>query len=236
MRKTAMALALPVWAIAAAALAQEAPAADAGRLTVTGEGRAAVAPDMATVMLGVTSEAETAKAAMDETSAGVAALLQTLAEAGVEPRDIQTTGLSLTPVWDGRTYDSGPPEITGFAASNAVTVRVRELDALGGLLDAALESGANTFNGLSFGLAEPRPAEDEARADAVADARRKAERIAAAAGVTLGEVVSIYEDMGGPPPQPMFRMEAAMASDAVPVAPGELDLTARVTVVWEIGG
>ncbi len=240
MRRTVLTLALPFWAAAAAATAQEAAQEAAGAparyITVTGEGVVAVAPDMATVTLGVSAEAETAKAAMDETSAGVAALLATLAGAGIEPRDIQTSGLSLNPVWDGRSYESGPPRITGFSAANTLTVRVRALDGIGGVLDGVLEGGANTFNGLSFGLQEPQPVEDEARAAAVADARRKAELFAGAAGVSLGSILSISETQEFDPPQPMFRMEAAMASDSVPVAAGEMGVAARVTIVWEIGG
>jgi uncharacterized protein YggE len=231
MRNFVFAALLPVLALPSAL-----SAAETARITVTGEGRVAATPDMATLSLGVTSRGETAKAAMDETSAGVAALLEALRAAGIEPRDVQTTGLSLNPVWNSSSYDSAPPKIEGFAASNTVTVRVRALDGLGGLLDTVLETGANTFNGLEFGLAEPEPKRDEARAAAVADARRKAELLAAAAGVTLGPIVTIAEDQGMDAPQPMFRMEAAMASDAVPVAAGELTVTARVTIVWEIGG
>jgi hypothetical protein len=215
--------------IAGAALAEE-----GARITITGEGRVAAVPDMATVTLGVSAEAPTARAAMDETSAGVAALMATLAEAGIEPRDVQTSGLFLNPVWTQPTSGAEPPRITGFSAANTVTVRVRAIEGLGGVLDGVLDAGANTFQGLSFGLQDPEPRLDEARQAAVADARRKAELIATAAGVTLGEVVSIAEDQGMASPAPMFRMEAAMA-DAVPVAAGETLVTARVTIVWEIG-
>lgn len=214
--------------------AAPAAAQEAGRITVTGEGRVAAAPDMATVMLGVTAEAANAKEAMDRVSVSVDALLASLAAAGIEGRDIQTTGLSLNPIWDGSASSSGTPRIEGFVASNGVTVRVRALDGLGEVLDGALEAGGNTFNGLSFGLQDPQPRLDEARAAAVADARRKADLLAGAAGVSLGRVVSIAEGGGMAPPQPMFRMEAAMASDAVPVAEGEVDVTAQVTIVWEI--
>lgn len=215
--------------LAGGAWAQETP-----QVTITGEGRVEAAPDMATFTVGVTSQADTAKAAMDRTSAGVEALLATLAQAGVEPRDIQTTGLSLNPNWNHRSDGSGPPRIEGFTAANNVTVRVRALDSLGGVLDEVLESGANTFNGLSFGLQDPAPVEDEARRAAVEDARRKAGLYASAAGVTLGRVISITEAQAQGGPQPMYRMEAAMASDSMPVAAGELSVTAEVTITWEI--
>jgi uncharacterized protein YggE len=103
------------------------------------------------------------------------------------------------------------------------------------LLDGALASGVNTLHGVSFGLQDPEPRLDEARAAAVADAWRKAELFAGAAGVSLGPILSIAEDQGMMGPTPMFRVEAAMA-DAVPVAAGETEVTARVTIVWELGG
>jgi uncharacterized protein YggE len=214
---------------AAVAVAQ-----DGGRITVFGEGSTETAPDMATITLGVTAQTDSAKAAMAETNAAVAALLEQLSGAAIAARDIQTSGLSVAPVWDSRSYSAGAPRITGFVAANSVTVRVRALDTLGEVLDGVLGVGANTLGGLTFGLQEPQPALDAARAASVADARRKAEIYAAAAGVTLGPIISISEaeDAGGP--QPMFRMDAAMASDGVPVTAGELTLTARVTVVWAI--
>lgn len=208
---------------------------EVARITVTGEGRVAAVPDMATVSLGVSAQAETAKAAMDRTSDGVAALLVQLAAAGVEDRDIQTSGLSLGPVWQHSRTGDEPPRITGFSAANTVTVRVRALDELGRLLDGALAGGVNTLHGVSFGLQDPMPRLDEARAEAVADAWRKAELLAGAAGVSLGPILSIAEDQGVSGPMPMFRMEAAMA-DAVPVAAGETEVTARVTIVWQLGG
>ena len=221
--------------VVAVCLAGAAWAEEVARITVTGEGRVAAVPDMATVTLGVSAQAETARAAMDQTSAGVAALLAQLADSGIEERDIQTSGLSLGPVWDHSRSGGEPPTITGFSAANTVTVRVRALDGLGRLLDGALAGGVNTLHGVSFGLQEPEPRLDEARAEAVADAWRKAELLAGAAEVSLGPILSIAEDTGMAGPAPMFRMEAAMA-EAVPVAAGETTVTARVTIVWEIGG
>lgn len=216
--------------LAGAASAQEGP-----RITVTGEGRIEAAPDMATISLGVAAEARSARAAMDQASAAAAALLARLESAGIAARDVQTSGLTLNPVW---TYGNsgGENRITGYAASNTVTVRVRALENLGRVLDDVVEAGGNSFSGLQFGLADPGPTEDAARAAAVAEALRKAELYAAAAGLTLGPVLSISEAADFAPPQPMFRMEAAMASDAVPVAPGELTVSARVEMVFAIGG
>jgi len=115
-----------------------------------------------------------------------------------------------------------------------VTVRVRALDSLGGVLDAAVGQGANNLYGLSFGLQEPEPKLDEARRDAIADARRKAELYALAAGVTLGEVVSISEQTGYDRPMPEMRAASFAKDSGVPVAEGELSLTASVTVVYDL--
>lgn len=219
----------------AATMATAAAAEDRATLTMTGEGRSAAAPDMATITLGVVAEADTARAAMDEASASVRALLEALTAAGIEGRDVQTSALTLNPLWNTYSETPSKPEITGFTASNTVTVRVRALDGLGAVLDRVLDTGANSFNGLQFGLQDPQPAEDAARTAAVADARRKAELVAGAAGVRLGPIVSITEAGGMMPPQPMMRMDAAMA-ESVPVAAGELEIVKQVTIVWQIGG
>jgi uncharacterized protein len=205
------------------------------QIVVTGEGRVEARPDMATVSLGVTTEAETAVDAMQQNSTRMAEVLAQLREAGIEERDLQTSGLSLGPRWD---YGSGTrePRLVGFTATNTLSVRVRDLEALGGILDRSVRDGANTFNGLTFGLIEPQPVMDEARRRAVADARRKAELYAEAAGVTLGPILMLTESGGMAPPQPIMRMAAAEMSDAaVPVAQGEVNLTASVSITWRLG-
>ncbi|MCU9849054.1 SIMPL domain-containing protein [Defluviimonas sp. WL0024] len=219
---TVLALALP------AAADEVTPAT----ISVTGEGRVEAAPDMATVSLGVTSEAATAAEAMAANSEAVAAVIGKLRGAGTEDRDLQTTGLSLGPRYD---YDGsgGAPKLAGYVASNMVTVRVRALDTLGGVLDAVVSEGANTLNGLSFGLQDDQAALDEARRLAVADAARKAALYAEAAGVKLGRVVRIGEQGGQMPPMPMGAEAFAKSAD-VPVAPGELNLSSSVLVVYEI--
>ena len=217
----AMALALPL-----PATAQDAPAL----ITVTGTGTVEAAPDIATLTIGVTTEDATAAEALGANSAAVEAVIARLTEAGVAPGDLQTSNLSVTPNWSG--YDSGTPAISGYIAANLLTVRVRRLDGLGAVLDAAVSDGANTLNGLTFGLAEPGPALDKARQDAVADARARAELLATAAGVTLGRLVAIREGGGTADPMPMFRAEASAMP--VPVEAGTLGLTASVTLDYEI--
>ena len=207
-------------------------AAEAGRLTVTGEGHVEAVPDMATLSLGVSHEAKSAEEAMARVSADLAAVLERLRAAGVAERDLQTQGLDLAPVWSS--YGSGSDRrITGFRATNMLSVRLRGLDTLGETLDLVIGDGANTFRGLSLGLQEPLPFRDAARRAAVADARRKAALYSEAAGLTLGPVLSISEG-AAEPPRPV-RMDAAVASDdGLPVAPGEVCVSALVTMVFEI--
>ncbi len=209
-----------------------APAWAEGRLTVIGEGSIETQPDMATISLGVTTEAETAAEALSANNEMTASVLETVSAAQVEPRDIQTSGLSLSPNWS-QDRDGEASRIVGFVASNQITVRVRDLEALGGILDDVVSGGANTFNGLTFGLQEPGPARDEARKEAVADAQRKAQLYAEAAGVTLGPIVELSE-VTGDQPQPMYRSNGAMMESAVPIAQGEISIEASVTVVFEI--
>lgn len=202
-------------------------------ITTQGWGAVETAPDMATIRVGVTHEDPEATAAMAATSAGVSAVLARLSDAGIASRDVQTNNISLQPVWSGRgANNTAPAKITGFAASNTLTVRVRDLEALGGILDLIVSDGANTFNGLSFGLQEPKPAADAARAEAVRDAIDRAQQLADAAGVTLGPIQSISEQGGMARPQ-MMEMAAARQIDA-PVAAGELTVTAQVSIVFSI--
>lgn len=221
---TALMLALPAWA-------ETAPAT----ISVTGEGTVEIAPDMATVNLGVTTEADTAAAALKANSEGIAAALARLKAAGIADRDIQTSGLSVNPRYD-YPNDGSQPKLNGYVASNMVMVRVRDLSVLGATLDGAVADGANTLNGIAFGLQEPDATMDEARRRAVTDATQKAALYAEAAGVKLGRIASITEQMNYGGPQPMMLAEASMAKDAgsVPVASGELTVSSTVSVVYEI--
>lgn len=206
-------------------------AADATLITVTGEHTAQAAPDLATVDMGVTTEGPSAAEALAANSGAVKAIMDRLAAAGVEGRDIQTSNLSLSPNWTS-TPDGAGSVISGYVAMNMLSVRVRDLTKLGTVLDAVVTDGANTLNGITFGLQDPKPVMTAARKDAVADARTRAEELAAAAGVTLGRLVSITEGSAFQAPQPMYRQ--SMAQDAaVPVAGGEVGMTASVTLVFE---
>ncbi len=215
-----------------AALAAPLRAETAAQITVTGEGQVEAAPDMATLTLGVTTQGATAAAAMADNSAQLATVLARLKAAGIADTDLQTTGLSLNPNWQ-QDPAGAAPKIDGYIATNMLTVRIRALDKVGAVLEAAIGDGANTFNGISFGLADQTPALNEARRRAVTDAMARAALLAGAAGVRLGPVVSIQEGGGMGGPMPMFRMDAAAASP-VPVAAGAVTTMASVTMVFSI--
>jgi len=211
-------------------LAVPARAETGPQITVTGEGTVDLPPDMATLRLGVSTQARTAGEALSSNSADMAAVLGFLAGEGIAEADIQTSGLSLMPRQDRDAQ--GRATTVGFVASNEVVVRVRDLDRLGGLMDAVVREGANRFGGLQFGLSDMSAALAEARIRAVADARTKAETYAEAAGVTLGPIRTISDQSGGI--RPMEMRMAAAAADAVPIAAGAVSVTAGVTITWAL--
>lgn len=230
MRRNALSLALVALLPAAPpVLAQE-----AATLTVTGQGRVAAVPDMATLQVGVEARGADAAQAMDNVSATMEGLLAVLDEMQVAERDRQSSNLSLDMIY--RNGSVSPDARDGeYRARNTLSVTLRDMERLGNVLQALLDEGANDFSGLSFGLQEPRPVEDEARRLAVADARDKAELYAGAAGVTLGPILSIAEGGTGGGPNPMLGMARMAASaEAMPVAAGETEVRADVTIVWEI--
>lgn len=208
---------------------------DARVIVVTGEGRASAPPDMVELRFGVTAQETRAAQAMDRVSKDVRAVFAQIEAAGVDPRDVQTTALRLDPVWSNRSSNSGqPPEITGFVATNEVLLRLRDMTALGRVLQDILDAGANRFSSIRFTLSDPAPLREQARRAAVADARAKAVLYAEAAGVELEAVLSLVES-GASAPRPEMMASARMAMDSgVPIAGGALDLTARVTVTYGI--
>ncbi|MEH6750322.1 MAG: SIMPL domain-containing protein [Paracoccaceae bacterium] len=214
--------------------AAQAQSAEAPRqISVSGTGRVDLAPDMATVRIGVTHQDEDAAAALQQTSDAVAAMLARLTELGIAARDVQTAGLSLNPVWRDRPEQQGQPMPWGFEASNVVSLRLRDIAALGEVLDALVADGANRLDGVSFGLQDPEASMDEARRLAVADARRKATLFAEAAGVALGQVIDLTET-GMATPRPQMMEMAAMRADSVPVAAGEVGITASVQMTFAL--
>lgn len=203
-------------------------------ITVRGTGRAQRTPDLATLSVSVDTQARTAGEAQSAASTRMRAVLTALREAGIADADIATQQIALNPAYD---YSGSTPRMTGYAASQGLAIRVRRLDDLGRVIDTAVTAGATTVADVSLALTEPDAAMDEARDNAVADARRKAERLAAATGATLGAVIAITEGGRQDEPRPMLRakMEMAAAADT-PIAAGTTELTADVEVTWAILG
>jgi uncharacterized protein len=198
-------------------------------VTVTGEATVGVAPDAAIIRIGVSSQEKTAREAGEANAKQMTSVLAAIKASGIAERDIQTSRLSLQPQYDPN--KGGTARLTGFQANNQVTVRIRDIDTLPSVLDRAIAAGANEMSGIEFVVSEQSKLLDQARDDAIADARRKAELYARAAGAKLGQVVSISEE-GVTPPQP--RPMQAVRAGAVPVAPGEQTLRAIVSVSYEL--
>lgn len=213
--------------LAATVFAGPALAADK-LLTVTGDATVNVAPDTAVIRIGVTTAAKTAREASEGNARQATAVLAAIKEAGIADRDVQTSRLSLQPQYDQS--KAGAARLLGFQVTNQLTVKFHDIDKLPGFLDRAIAAGANEMSGIEFIVSEQSKLLDQARDDAVADARRKAELYAKAAGVKVGQVVTITEEGSSPPPRPMQAMRAA----GVPVAPGEQTLRAAVTVTYAI--
>lgn len=223
------------WMVCAGAAVAQGSAAENG-IIVTGEGRVSLPPDMVTVRLGVAGTGETASAAMGEVTDTAAAILAQLDASGIAAKDRQTSGFYLRPVHNNRAgSQSEPPKFTGYQAGNQITVRIRDLETSGAVLDAVLEIGVNNFNGLSFGLQDDAAALAEARARAVADAQLRAAQLADAAGIALGPVLQMRENShhGGPV---MMEMAQSRSSMGDAIAGGEVDVVAQVTIVFGIAG
>jgi uncharacterized protein YggE len=218
-------------ALTTAALLPLPALAATGTLTVTGNATINVVPDLATITLGVTTTGDTAASAMAANNEAVSGVIAKLIAAHVADRDMQTSSLSINPNWVANGDNTGQV-IKGYIASNMLTVRIKALETTGAVLDAAITDGANTLNGLTFGLQDQRPTEDEARKAAVVDAVARAKVLADAAGAKLGDIQSINEGGAAQPgPMPMFKtMDAA----SVPVAAGEIGISASVTIVWAL--
>jgi uncharacterized protein YggE len=226
-------------------------------LTVSAEGRSLRQPDLAVFSSGVTTQGKTAGEALGENSRAMSRVIAALKAAGIAERDIQTSNLSISPIYsdpnreammaarvNGTPYVPLPPEqqvakIVGYTASNQVSVRQRRLGDYGKVIDTLVSAGANQVNGPSFQMDDPDPALDEARVAAMKKARQRAELYARAAGLRVGRVVSISESGGYYSPPPMVFARAASAEMApppppAPIQPGELQMTANVTVLYEL--
>lgn len=236
--------------VLAAALPSMAQAQDAGAikaiapastlLSLNAEGRSTRLPDLAVFSAGVTSQGDTAAAALTANSADMNRVFKALKAVGIPDRDIQTSNLSLTPMYsqpvvrpDGRVEQEA--RIIGYQVNNQVTVRQRKLADFGRVLDTLVSAGANQINGPSFELDNSDAALDEARTAATTQARRRAELYARAAGLRIKRIISISESGGYRPPMPIAYAKVAMAEAApAPVAPGEVGLSVNVAVQFEL--
>ncbi len=212
-------------------------------LSLSAEGTSTRKPDLAVFSAGVKSQAKTAGAALTANAADMNKVVAALKAAGIAERDIQTSNLSLNPIYqpqrslpDG-TIDPPEPRIIGYQVNNTVTVKQRNIAQYGKVIDTLVGAGANQVSGPGFQMDKPDAAQDEARTDAVRKARARAQLYASAAGLKVVRILSISEGGGySPPPQPMYRVavaEAAMSAPS-PVAAGELSLNSNVTVLFEL--
>lgn len=207
---------------------------DGTLLSVNADGKSEARPDMAIINLGVTTEGQTAAAALAENARRMTALTQALRRAGVAERDIQTSNVSVYPQ---QVYGEGQaPRITGYQANNSVTAKVRNINTTGRVIDAAVGAGGNTVNGVSFTHADPDAQLDIARRDAIAEARRRAELYANALGMRVHRIVAVSEGGGYAPPIPMAmeRMAAADGAGPTPISPGEIETRVNVNVTFEL--
>ena len=210
------------------------------RILVTGEGSVNLAPDMAVLSLTVARQAKTARAALDANSSAMKEVQAAMTTAGIELRDLQTSNFSIQPnYFYPPQQPSGkrePPQIVGYTVRNSLVVRVRDISAVGVILDKSVSLGVNEGGNITFTNDDPSEAITSARVKAMQHAIDKAKTLAAAAGVKTGQILEISEQSYNPRPMPMARAEMArgMSADAVPVAAGENTYKVTVNVSFAI--
>ena len=203
-------------------------------ITVTGDAEVASKPDQARLSAGVVTQADTAAAALNANSAAMNRVFAALRMAGIPENRMQTSNFSVQPQYAPfRPENPEPQRIIGYQVSNNVTVTVDDLTKVGPTLDALVRSGANQLGGIQFTIADPKPLAERARTLAVGDGAAKARTLAMAAGVTLGPLISIQEQMNIRP-IPVFAMARAVATEATPIAEGEERVGVNVTMVYAI--
>jgi len=212
--------------------AQEPPPVPPARIIVSGEGSVTAAPDYAYVTIGATTNGATAGAATEANSRIMASVATALRGAGIAPQDMQTAHFSVQPIYSSVTSNSAP-KLSGFAVTNQFGVTVRQVERVGDVLDRAIGAGANDVGTIQFDHADLSKTLDAARTAALADAHRKAEIYARAAGLTLGSVSWVIEEQANAP-QPRVLGARMAASAGVPIAAGEDTLEVRVTVGFDV--
>jgi uncharacterized protein YggE len=230
---TAAFAALAFLAAAAPALADE-PAPPS--LQASGEGIAYAIPDIAIVTLGVTTRGKTASEALTANSTDLTAAIAVIKDAGIDEKDVGTSGFSIYPVYamnaDGTQVQ--PPKIAGYEVSNEVRVTIRDIEKSGAILDKVVTAGANRVSGINFDSADRKTPADEALKNAITEAKRKGELMAAAAGVKLVRILSISTSDQGMPMPMTARMDFKAAAVPVPVMPGQQQVVVNASITWEI--
>jgi hypothetical protein len=206
---------------------------DKRTLSLTGSGAVKTTPDKVDISTGVTSEAKTAREALDQNTDAMAKVVRALKEDGIEPKDIQTTNFSVNPVYEQKA-EGRPPVVIGYRVTNQVRISLHDIKKLGAILDKVVSLGANQIDSIEFGVEEPEALKDEARKLAIKNVSENAKLYADAAGVGLGPILAISEEESSY--QPRYAAGAArmeMAKD-VPIEAGTATVEVRVSVTWEI--
>ncbi len=203
------------------------------RLDINATGEVARVPDLAIISAGVVTRASTASGAIQQAAARMARVREALRQAGIADRDIQTSNISLNPEY--RYENNQPPQLTGYTASNQVSIRFRDIRNSGRILDALVAEGANQINGPNLTIDKPESALDEARAKAAAAGRARAELYARALGMRVVRLLSVSEGGGYavPPPMPVMMAERAAAADSK-IDPGEQKLQVSLAMTFEL--
>jgi uncharacterized protein YggE len=204
------------------------------RLDIAATGEVTRVPNLAIISAGVVTRSTTASGALQENASRMERVIAALKSAGVEDRDIQTSSINLNPEY--RYRENEAPQLVGYTASNQVTIRFREIRNSGRILDALVAQGANQINGPTMTIEQPQAALDEARANAVAIGRARAELYARALGKRVARVISISESgshYAPPPPMPIAERGMAMAADTK-ILPGEQKLEVTLSMVFEL--
>jgi hypothetical protein len=235
MNRTYLPLALAA-AIAFPAVASAADSTRTPRIVVTGEGEASVAPDIALLSLSVMREAKTARAALDANNDAMAAVIAAMKAAGIAERDLQTAGIQINPRYNFTNNPDGSQqaELVAYQVTNTLSVRVRDIDKTGEVLDKAVSLGVNQGGGISFTNDNPAAALTEARKKAVADAISKAKTLAEAAGVSVGRVLEITDQTFAPSPMRINAKAFDAARASVPIQSGENTYNVQVNVTFEL--
>lgn len=207
---------------------------DSTLLSISAQAEARRVPDVATMSTGVVTQAADANSALRANAEQMSKVMAAIKAAGIAERDVQTSGISVNPQY--RYAENQPPTITGYQASNNVSLKVRDIGKLGKVLDALVASGANQVNGPTFEIDEPEAVYDEARRAALEKAQTRAQMYAKTLGLRVRRIVSINEGGGFVRPMPMMAMKAMdRGQESSPVSPGETTLSANLDVVFELG-